>query len=58
LQNASLSTTPASSGTLSQLKKQYFMFVDSKGEQTCGYPVLHSPGTAQQSASVVQMCVQ
>jgi hypothetical protein len=57
-QNASASVTPASPGTLSQLKKQYFMFVDSKGEHTCGYPVRHSPGTAQQSASVEQTWVQ
>jgi hypothetical protein len=43
---------------LSQLKKQIFCPVDSNGEHTCGKPVLHSPGTAQQSLSVWHVCVQ
>ncbi len=42
----------------SQLRKQSFWPVLSKGEHTCGKPVLHSPGTAQQSESVTHVCVQ
>ena len=54
---ASPASTPETTA-LSQLKKHIFCPVDSKGEHTCGKPVLHSPGTAQQSLSVVHVWVQ
>jgi hypothetical protein len=41
-----------------QLRKQYICAVDSKEAQTSLNPVLHSPGTAQQSLSAVHVCVQ
>jgi hypothetical protein len=37
---------------------QYVAPLDSNGEHTWGWPVEHSPGTAQQSESVVHVCVQ
>jgi hypothetical protein len=42
----------------SQLKKQYIWPDDSNDAQTSLNPARHSPGTAQQSASVVHVCVQ
>lgn len=41
-----------------QLKKQYIWPDDSNDAQTCLNPLTHSPGTAQQSESEVQVCVQ
>jgi hypothetical protein len=42
----------------SQLRKQYICPVDSKEAHTSLKPGVHSPGTAQQSASVVHVWVQ
>ena len=49
---------PVGTTESSQLKKQYVWLVDSKGAQTWGKLVLHSPGTAQQSLTAWQRCVQ
>jgi len=46
------------STVFSQLKKHIFWPVDSKGEHTCGKPLVHSPETAQQSLSDAQVLVQ
>jgi hypothetical protein len=57
-QKESASAKPASPITVfSQLRMQYLSVVDSKGEQTWGNDVRHSPGTAQQSVSAEQRCV-
>jgi hypothetical protein len=61
-QNVLGSAVPASGAAamsaLSQLRKQYMAPVDSYDAQTSLNPVMHSPGVAQQSASVVHVCVQ
>src|SRR5687768_5799469 len=51
-QNACSSGEPAAStSSSSQLRKHIVIPVDSNGEHTCARSVMHSPSTAQQSAS-------